>query len=102
MNDGNSDDGFDTLDIELEEFDSAPTQKFETESPMTDPAHAAVLQAEVAMEIRREHEETITEENTLTFVGKVDEEGRIVVSEALRGSVLKPGDELIIRAEKIN
>ena len=93
--------GFDTQDLELEEFDDAPTQRFEDLPPNTDPAHAGVLEADVAQEIRREHEVTVHEDEKLTFVGRVDEQGRIVVGEELRGA-LKPGDELIIRAEKIS
>lgn len=97
--------GFDTLDLDLEELDDAPTDRIvpPDDPPQTDPTHAAVIDPGTADEIEREYAPTVQEDGRLTFVATVGPDGRLIVPrQILEGEgALEPGDELLIRAQKI-
>lgn len=98
--------GPDTLDIELEALEDAPTDRLSSSGvvPKTDPTHAGVLDAATANVIQQNFAETVQDDDRITFVAFVDQEGRIVVPDRLlKGKDgIRPGDELLIQAKKID
>jgi len=104
MSDDDSQVSAETVNLPIDD-DDAPTERISLEKlskTKTDPTHAGVLSSEIAANIRAEHAKTVSEDDNITFVGIVDEAGRILVPEEVRRSgAVQPGFELLIRAIKI-
>jgi len=95
------DQDFESDDIE---DDDAPTDRVlgQDVSVETDPTHAAVIDAALADRIAQDLSPTVQDDGRITFVAKLDQDGRIVVPERfLVKGVLRPGDEILIQARKV-
>lgn len=92
-------------DTETLNSDDAPTERINLDQvpkPDTNPTQAGVLDPSIAASIRAEHAQTVSEDDNITFVGVVDDAGRILLPESIRESgAVRPGDELLVRAVKI-